>query len=300
MATANLSPVYNGQQFFDNSGKPLAGGYISTYVAGSFTSMATTYTDAGASLANPNPVQLDSSGRAPDAFWLVSGRSYNMVVTDKNDIVLENVDNVQGLTLVAGPSYLRDLNDVHLDTLYSGQVLKYDGYNWVNANASGGGAPTWVATLTGIGTANFGGNLQNQWSVQVNQFSGQVLVTSAYGGIQVQEYGFYEVEIQGTIIPTSGSWPTNLVMVGCYINQAEAYAQKSTHTVYSTSFPNGVSNLPNPSGPSLNQIVFRDKFIVNGFPGCDITPNLFASMYSGSGTNCNMICHMQVTKTSGA
>jgi len=56
----NLSPVGNGQQFFDNNGVPLSGGLLYTYQAGSSTPLAT-YTDINGTIANPNPIVLNSS-----------------------------------------------------------------------------------------------------------------------------------------------------------------------------------------------------------------------------------------------
>ena len=41
------------QQFFSNTGVPLSGGKLYTYVAGTTTPLAT-YTDVGLSVANPN------------------------------------------------------------------------------------------------------------------------------------------------------------------------------------------------------------------------------------------------------
>jgi hypothetical protein len=58
----NLSPIGNGQQFFNNNGEPLNGGLVYTYQAGSSTPLAT-YTDINGTTANANPIVLDSSGR---------------------------------------------------------------------------------------------------------------------------------------------------------------------------------------------------------------------------------------------
>ena len=63
---AVVSPVPK-LQFFDNNGKPMAGGCVATYQAGTTTPLAT-YTDASGATANPNPVVLDSAGRA--AIWI--------------------------------------------------------------------------------------------------------------------------------------------------------------------------------------------------------------------------------------
>jgi hypothetical protein len=55
-------------QFFDDNGDPLANGKLYTYAAGTTTPKAT-YTTAAATVANANPIVLDSAGRAV-AFWM--------------------------------------------------------------------------------------------------------------------------------------------------------------------------------------------------------------------------------------
>lgn len=56
-------------QFLDQNGKPLAGGCVFTYAAGTTTPQAT-YTDATGTAQNTNPVILDSGGRA--SIWLTA------------------------------------------------------------------------------------------------------------------------------------------------------------------------------------------------------------------------------------
>lgn len=88
---AKLAP-YAVQQFFDNSGDPLAGGKLYTYEAGTSTPKAT-YTDADEGTANANPVVLDSNGRAD--IWLDSG-SYKFVLKDSTDVTIQTTDDVTG------------------------------------------------------------------------------------------------------------------------------------------------------------------------------------------------------------
>ena len=75
---ADLSPVLH-QQFFDDTGEPLANGELYAYVAGTSTPQAT-YSDQGGGSANTNPVVLDSAGRA--AVWLDNASSYKFVLKD--------------------------------------------------------------------------------------------------------------------------------------------------------------------------------------------------------------------------
>jgi hypothetical protein len=99
----NLSPIGNGQQFFDNTGLPLNGGLIYTYQAGSSTPLAT-YTDVNGTVANSNPIVLDSSGRLPTEVWLTYGYNYKFVVKTATGTTLGTYDNIYGIIGVAGTS----------------------------------------------------------------------------------------------------------------------------------------------------------------------------------------------------
>lgn len=99
----NLSPIGNGQQFFDNNGVPLSGGLIYTYQAGSSTALAT-YTDLNGNVANANPIVLDSSGRLSNEVWLTYGYNYKFVVKTAAGTTLGTYDNLYGIIGVAGTS----------------------------------------------------------------------------------------------------------------------------------------------------------------------------------------------------
>lgn len=96
MTTLNLSPLGNFQQWFSNQGFVLSGGLIHTYAAGDSVPV-TTYTTQSGTVPNSNPIQLDSTGAAPQEIWLVAGQSYKFVLTDANGNVLSTVDNVSGI-----------------------------------------------------------------------------------------------------------------------------------------------------------------------------------------------------------
>jgi hypothetical protein len=99
----NLSPIGNGQQFFDNTGLPLNGGLIYTYQAGSTTPLAT-YTDVNGTVANANPIVLDSSGRTPAEVWLTYGFNYKFVVKTSAAVTLGTYDNLYGIIGVLNTS----------------------------------------------------------------------------------------------------------------------------------------------------------------------------------------------------
>ena len=93
MASVLLSPVGNGQQFFNNDGIPNAGGLIYTYQAGSST-LLTTYTTVNGTIANTNPIVLDAYGRTPSEIWMQTGYSYKFVIQTAATVTLQTLDNL--------------------------------------------------------------------------------------------------------------------------------------------------------------------------------------------------------------
>jgi len=85
-----------GWQFFDNNGAPLAGGLIYTYAAGTTTPQAT-YTTSVGSIANSNPIVLNSAGRVPNEIWLTSGVSYKFVLKDSTGVQIGSYDNLSSV-----------------------------------------------------------------------------------------------------------------------------------------------------------------------------------------------------------
>ena len=77
-------------QCFDSDGKPLAGGKVYTYSAGTTTSKAT-YTTMAGTVANPNPVILDQNGKAK---IFLSDGSYRLQIKDSNDALIDDIDQI--------------------------------------------------------------------------------------------------------------------------------------------------------------------------------------------------------------
>jgi len=73
------SPQFVG---LDNNGNPLALGKLYAYAAGTTTPLAT-YTDSTGVTPNPNPVILDSAGRA--SVWLTQAIGYKLVLKDASE-----------------------------------------------------------------------------------------------------------------------------------------------------------------------------------------------------------------------
>lgn len=82
-------------QFFDALGKPLKGGKLYTYLAGS-TTPAATFQDQDLTAKNENPIPLDATGSC--TIWLDPAKSYKFVLKDSKGVTQPGwpVDNVSG------------------------------------------------------------------------------------------------------------------------------------------------------------------------------------------------------------
>ena len=88
-----------GWQFFDNSGLPLSGGLIYTYAAGTTTPQAT-YTTSAGSVAQANPIVLDSTGRVPSGeIWVPFNLSYKFVLQTSSNTLIATYDNITSGTM---------------------------------------------------------------------------------------------------------------------------------------------------------------------------------------------------------
>ena len=93
----NLSPLGGaGWQFFDNNGIPLAGGLLYTYSAGTSTPIAT-YTTSAGSIANSNPIVLDSTGRLTNEIWFTAGTSVKIILQTATATQIGSYDNLSGI-----------------------------------------------------------------------------------------------------------------------------------------------------------------------------------------------------------
>lgn len=84
-------------QQFDSQGKPLSGGKLYLFGAGTTTPQSA-YTDTALTLALPNPITLDASGRIPQ-FFLADG-NIKIRLDDRTGVTVIAADNL----LVIGPS----------------------------------------------------------------------------------------------------------------------------------------------------------------------------------------------------
>lgn len=93
-----LSPIGNEQQESD-TGAPLSGGMIYTYLAGTSTP-ATTWTTNSGLVAHANPIILNTLGlpnSASSAIWLTSGIAYKFQIFNSLGVLQRTVDNISGI-----------------------------------------------------------------------------------------------------------------------------------------------------------------------------------------------------------
>ena len=93
MPTVNLSSFAGaGSQFFDDSGVPLSGGLIYTYLAGTTTPLVS-YTSSTGLTAHPNPIVLDSAGRVNEV-WIPEGTNSKFVLQTSTNVLIGTYDSL--------------------------------------------------------------------------------------------------------------------------------------------------------------------------------------------------------------
>lgn len=104
LAQTPLQPLYFPVfRALDSNGKPLNGGKLFSYAAGTTTPLAT-FTDATSGTPNTNPVVLDSTGTAK---IFLSNSTYKFVLQNQFGVQQWTIDNISGVaaaSIVVNPS----------------------------------------------------------------------------------------------------------------------------------------------------------------------------------------------------
>ena len=90
IATVIPAPI---PQWFDNSGIPLAGGFLYAYEAGTSTPQ-NMYTDSALTVPYSNPIVLDSSGRPAGPIYLLTSPAYKFILQDANAVQIWEADAI--------------------------------------------------------------------------------------------------------------------------------------------------------------------------------------------------------------
>ncbi len=247
-----LSPVFGaGAQLFNNSGVPLAGGKLYTYLAGT-TTLVTTYTDQTGGVANANPIILDSSGRPTSEVWLPVGYQYKFMVTDSNGTPI-------GYTY----DYISGLNDTTVSPIVISE--------WVL-----GSVPTYVS----ITSFTVVGNLTTTY-VAGRRIKALVTAGTVYSSVSSSSYATGVTTVNVTndsttldsgmsaayyalISGTPSSLPSTLITSASMIAQ--------TYVYYTTGGGSGAYTLT--SSPTTATYVAGQEFDVAFHTTCAATPTI--------------------------
>lgn len=254
MTIAWLSPVFNGEQFFDNNGVVLNGGLIYAYEAGSFSVAQTIYTDSTAGTPWTQPIVLNSSGRIDNGdIWLDSTLTYNLAVYMPDGLtILKNVDQVSGVPIPIAPS---------------GGGGSSSSSIWVAVPT-----PSYVSPTSFLVVGNYTANFAVGNRVQIQNTGGSF----QYGTVTAVAFsgGNTQVTIQNDSTPLSvsmtGAWYSELVVSGMTVDAgAVSYTSSLTYPA-----PNTVGG----------QIVIHQTEITNLQAAIAAVVNVWPTAGSGANT----------------
>lgn len=195
MATYFLSPISTVLQAFTNGGVILAGGSITTYLAGT-TTLTDTWTDITGAVKNSNPITLDSAGRPPSMIWQQSRVPIKAIFKDASAVQIgPTYDQLSGigdpgtsLTTFFGTdagaanAYVITVPNANFSSYSNGLVIYWSPANsnttssTVNVNGLGA-----VALTYGDGTALASGALVAGSIVQMISQGGSFVLISSGG-----------------------------------------------------------------------------------------------------------------------
>lgn len=225
-AVLTPSPI---QKFWNNSGEPLAFGFVYTYSAGTTTPVVT-YTDSTAVTSNANPITLNARGEC--SIWITPNVAYKYVVTDSNNntiITTDQITSSQLLTLFGGVdtgsanAYILNFT-ANFNTLTNGIVIY-----WIPANNNTGASTINVNNLGVVNIVNPSGTSLGANQIVANQMA-QIVY---YGGVwQLLSIGNF----QGVTIGTFGTESTIASATTTDLGSATAHVVKITGNTSITSF----------------------------------------------------------------
>ena len=158
-----------GTQYFDSNGNPLSGGKIYFYSSGT-TTAKDTFTTAGYTVANTNPVILSAGGRQPNIFFNGSAKA---ILADSNGVQIESRDPVgdTATTAFAAWSSTEIYSSADIVTASDGSYYSSLQNNNINNNPVTP-SPTYWAVL----------NIFSAWSATTNYAQYQI-ATGTNGNI---------------------------------------------------------------------------------------------------------------------
>lgn len=243
----HLAPIANAQQL-DANGNPLSGGKIHTYIAGTSTP-APTYADDSGAAAQTNPIILNSRGVPANPVWLQGGRSYKLVISDANDVVLQTIDDVTGINDVTGA--------VDQWVLY-GNAPTY--INATSFSVAGDQTPTFQVNRR-LKSANTGGTIYSR--ITASSFAGSITTVtvandsgSLDSGLSTVSYGLLS-NTNPSIPETSGAKALRTLGAGVLLDRA--YAEYTANANLTTVIPADDTIPQNTEGTEVLSLSFTPK-----------------------------------------
>lgn len=174
-ALAQVAPTpVPRMQFFDANGKPLAGGYLYTYLTNTFT-LAPSYTDYTGLVLNSNPIVLDASGSGN--VWLNTTIAYRLVLQNSGHVQQYQIDGIQVGSGGGGSMVWPTLPGIPNYTGTLAWGTSYSSTNPIPVNFIG----TFIAGANGFGTAAFV-DIANYAPLASPVFSGVIKVSLTTDG----------------------------------------------------------------------------------------------------------------------
>jgi len=255
--SVNSSPFGPKGQWELATGAPAVGNQLFFYVAGSVNTKQTTYTDSTGTVANTNPIILNSLGQPPNEIWFTAGQSYKVVFapstdTDPPTSPIWTIDNLRGI------------ND---------SSITID--QWV----ASGLTPTFVNatqfTVLGDQTSIFAVGRRLKLTVtagtvygriSVSAFGALTTVTVVLDGAGVLDAGLSAVSY-GLLTPDNHSFPPTLVQAGSnttitYDSAGRVVVNSSHSSIYPVTASIGDNALTLTLNPCI--LDFRDATIGSG------------------------------------
>lgn len=180
-----------GYQFLDSNGDPLSGGKLYFYDAGT-TSDRTVYSDEDGSVAQSQPVTLDSAGRLTTSVYIPVG-SWKFTLTDADDVTVFTEDNIEGAfdTSTLASSYGRPTTPV-LSKATNYTVTSDDYGKTIACDATGGNVQITLPSAITVGN----GSSQSNWIIIQNVGSSGTCTATAVGGQNINGSTNYQLTSQ--------------------------------------------------------------------------------------------------------
>ncbi len=177
----------SGQTLVDGNGAPYAAAKMYTYETGTTTPKAT-YSNAGLTSANANPVVADANGRFPDVY-LTAGR-FKILLTTSADVTIDTLDPVDGtsqlITASSLPGTTYPFLRVHNTTTGLVSRRSADNASWIEEgpvdSLISGASVSEVLTGTSTAKAVTPDSLAGVWQRGADMASASTLSLPAGGG----------------------------------------------------------------------------------------------------------------------